>query len=211
MAVPSHLADIARNAVSNDRNGAEWCEFGIKCGCGCENFDIYENYLTKEEEALCKPYYDALDKLTRSIYGSGATKDEDGTIHHWVYKTRKGAFGEKEEVIIPPQPAMALVTVMKAKCPQCGNEYILFDSRKHGWYSMCDTVSAEEKDYSPHFRKKNRTEPRRIIIGAEYSSDTAEFYDTFPNGDYSNSFTWFRIFSVAPNGKKRLIFDNETD
>ena len=213
MPVPEHLKNIAYDLTEKTvSDELQFCNFKIKCTCGCEFFNISQNYLTKKENELLRPYYDALEKSTKSVFGSGCTKDENGNFHYWIYKTSKGCFGRKEEVFIPPKPYFSGITVIKAVCAECESEYILYDSRKHGYDSFCMEASPEEMNYSPHFRKKNKSKDtsKKILTELEYSGDKNDFFDSFPDGDYNNSFSWIQIYSVDRNGKKRKIFDIET-
>lgn len=213
MPIPNYLKDIAHSEQSKKR----FTSFGLKCKCGNVLFDIYENYLTKEEKELCKPYYEALDYSITGGCSSFCTKDEDGKIHHWINLTHN-INGPKEEVFIPPAPICAHIHSIKIKCSECGKEYIIYDNRYHGYNGkFCNEANNEEKNYIPHYKQKKRRDnmPVQIRIEVEHDSSIEEFRKntdivcTFE--DYTESFTWLVIYTIDNQGKKRKIIDLETD
>ena len=130
--IPRYLKHIAKP----QKQQKTWTRFGICCSCGCEKFLVYQNYMNKEELLLEKPYYDALDEMF-SAGASTCTRDEDGTLHHWkLYEPSKGLKGRHEEVFLPDRPYFSGIVVIKSKCIKCEKEYLLFDSRMHGYDGM---------------------------------------------------------------------------
>lgn len=213
MPVPNHLKNIAYSEQSEN----EFTFFDIKCKCGSAFFDIYENYLTKEEKELCKPYYEALDYSITGGYSSFCTKDEDGNIHRWINLTHDRN-GPKEEVFIPPAPICALIYSIKVKCSECGSEYIIYDSRYYGYDGkFCREVSDEEKNYIPHYKMKKRRDnmPVQVRIKVEHDPSFEDFKESADIAcsyeDYTEAFTWFVIYTIDSQGKKRKIVDLETD
>ncbi len=212
MPVPNYLSSIAYR--ENQKNN--FTTFYLKCNCGCTSFDIYESFLNKEERLLCQPYYDALNHSVSGGCFSNCTKDETGTIHHWIYFTHS-IDGPKEEVFIPPAPAFAHITVIKVKCSGCGKEYIIYDSRYNGYSGSYKQCSEEEKIYVPHFKLKKRRDnaPVEICISVEHDESFEAFKEntglncTFEQ--FTNFYTWIIIYSVDSKSKKRKLFEFETD
>lgn len=205
MPIPNHLKDIAYS----DKSKENFTSFELKCKCGSFLFDLYENYLDKEEKALCKPYEDALDLSVKGGYGSSCTVDEDGKIHHWIHLSFSPN-GPKEEVFIPPKPVCACILSIRSKCSECGREYAVYDSRYHGYDSMYDPeISDEEKNYVPHYKKKRRRDnmPVRVCVEVEHNIDMP---DEDSGTDLTEAFTWITIRTIDSSGKKRKIFDLET-
>lgn len=212
MPIPNYLQEIAYSE-SNKNN---FTTFRIKCNCGCIQFHVYESYLDKKERELCKPYYDALHYSISGGCFSNCTKDENGIIHHWIYLTHNHN-GPKKEVIIPPKPVCATINVIKIKCYECGDEYVIYDNRFHGYSGKFCNDSIEEKEYIPHFRLKKRRDnlPVEIYISVEHTESYEDFEKSIDipceYKDYTDAFTWIAIYSIDNNNNKRKLFDFETD
>lgn len=213
MPVPNYLKEI----TYSEQGEREFTSFDLKCKCGSTLFDIYENYLTKEEKELCKPYYDALDYSITGGYSSFCTKDEEGEIHHWINLTHD-INGPKEEVIIPPVPICAHIHSIKVKCSKCGKEYIVYDSRFHGYNGkFCSESNNEERNYIPHYKKRKRRDnmPIQVHIIVEHDLSIESFKENTDIDcsyeDYTEAFTWLVIYTIDSQGKKRKIADLETD
>lgn len=209
MPIPNYLQEIAYNESNKDNFTA----FQLKCKCGCTLFHLYESCLDKKEKELCKPYYEALERSVTGGYFSNCTQDENGVIHHWIYLTHSEN-GPKEEVIIPPKPFCACVKVVKVHCYECGNEFVIYDSRKNG-YSGVFCAEPDEKEYIPHFKLKKRRDglPVKICISVEYTESYEDFVKNIQceYKDYTNAFTWISIYSIDRNNKKRRLYGFETD
>ena len=209
MPIPNYLQEIAYN----ERSKGDFTSFGLKCKCGSTHFHIYESYLDKHEKELCKPYYDALDYSITGGCFSSCTKDENGVLHHWVYLTHSRN-GPKEEVIIPPKPICACIKVIKVKCSECGNEYVIYDSRT-SWYDGVFSTNSAEKAYNPHFKLKKRRDglPVEICISVEHTETFEEFQNIISceYSKYTDAFLWIVIYSIDDNNKKRKLYEFETD
>lgn len=212
MPIPNYLKEIAYNESRKN----EFTTFKIKCKCGCCQFHVYESYLDRKEKELCKPYFDALEYSVTGGCFSNCTKDENGVIHHWIYFTHSHN-GPKEEVIIPPKPICASINVIKVKCFECGNEYVIYDSRFNGYSGKFCDRSIEEKEYVPHFRLKKRRDdlPVEICISVEHDNSQEDFEKatgiSCEYKDFTDAFTWIVIYSIDCNNKKRKLFEYETD
>ncbi|MBO5561876.1 MAG: hypothetical protein J6A07_09515 [Firmicutes bacterium] len=211
MPIPNYLKEI----VKNESRSGNFTSFDLKCSCGCEKFHIYENYLNKEERALCKPRYDALEYLLTGGKFSGTDRDENGVLHQYVYFT-DSYDGPREEVIVPPKPVCAGVNVIKAKCFECGAEYVIYDNRYHGYGGKFYDYSAE-REYIPHFCMKKRRDGQPVEIGlsVEHDGSFEEFKEasgiSCAYEDYEDAFTWLNIYSIDSDNKKRKLYSFETD
>ncbi len=211
MSVPNYLKEIA---YYEKRNGT-FTEFHLKCTCGCTLFDLYENYLDKKEKEICKPYYDALDYSVTGGCFSSCTKDDEGMIHHWIHFTHDRN-GPKKEVFIPPKPVFADIISIKAECSECKSEYVIFDNRYHGYSAKyCRNLNDEAVRYIPHYRKKKRRDdmPIRIQIIVENAMDSCkdDAHGESNDENCADAFTWFTVYSIEENEKRRKLFDLETD
>ena len=207
--VPAYLKEKTQIVSASN----SWISLSLFCSCGCRAFIPYINCYTAEEELLMKPYYDALNYLLSGCPASTCTKDEDGTLHHWRLLTHAGLTGPKEEVFIPPKPFFAGITVVKVKCEICGAEHIVFDSRYHGYEGISSDHTQEELLYQPCFRPKCRS-ALGIEIKVENDPSLEAFVENtglqFTEEQYSNAYSWIKIYAVNPDGKKRMFFDHET-
>lgn len=207
--IPRYLRHIAKLK----KQQKTWTHFGICCTCGCEDFFIYQNYFNKEEKLLEKPYYDALTELF-SAGASMCTRDENGTLHHWIlYEPRKGLKGKHEEVFVPECPYFSGIVVIKTKCLKCGKEYLIFDSRIHGYDGMTGEKDQATMEYEPHFKLKCK-EAVSLEVKIENDESLEEFRDNtdlgFTEEQYSDAFSWIIIYQINSNGKRTKIFDLET-
>lgn len=209
--IPAYVRHIAKLMKQQET----WTHFGIRCTCGCERFSVYQNYLNKQEKQLEKPYYDALNYLySGGATASMSTRDEDGTLHHWkLFEPQKGLAGRHEEVFFPDRPYFSGIVVIKIQCTQCGEEYILFDSRIHGYDGMTNEKDHETMEYEPHFKLKCK-EAITLEVKIENDESFEEFQENtdldFTEEQYSDAFSWIIMYRINSNGKKVKIFDWET-
>lgn len=204
MPIPNYLKHLAVFEKQKDT----WTCFSIKCPCGCEKFTIYENYLTKEEKALEKPYYDALAEMYTLDMSRRTTRDENGLQHTW----RLLEDGSRKEIIVPARPFFSGITSIKIKCVECGKEHLIFDSRIHGYDGMTSELTQETLTYEPHFKLKCKNAVS-LQIKIENDETFEEFLNLtgldFSEKQYSDSFGWIIIYKVDEKGKKTKIFDWE--
>ena len=207
--VPAYLKKMAQNIKTRNN----WTSFAVCCGCGSHAFIPYVNYLTPEEKRLMKPYYDSLDYLLSGCWGTTCTYNENGKLHRWKLLTPAGLDGPKEEVFISEQPFFAMIAVVKIKCQHCGAEHLVFDSRYHGYDGITGNHTEEKVLYQPHFRSKG-TEAVGIEIKIENDPSIESFQEntglSFAEEQYSEAFSWIKIYAVKQNGKKHVILDYET-
>lgn len=207
--VPDYLSPYAQIV----KTSKTWSSFTFSCICGCHSFIPFVNYYTLEEETAMKPYYDALNYCFTGAWASTCTKDDDGTLHRWKLFTPAGLDGPKEEVFIPDKPFFANIMAVKIKCTHCGEDHLIFDSRYHGYDGMTGTHTEEVLNYQPHFRAKCRSAVG-IEIKVENDPSLESFEENtgirFTEMQYSNAFSFIKIYAVNPDGKKRMIFECET-
>lgn len=207
--VPEYLKAIAKNVKAK----REWTSFTLACRCGCQTFMPYMNYFTAEEKKLLEPYYDSLHNALSGCWATTCTVDEDGTLHHWKMFTPAGLNGPKEEVFFAEEPFFAKVAVLKIVCQECGAEYLVFDSRCHGYDAVTGDRTEEEMRYQPHFKPKC-THEVGIEIKVENDPSLEAFQENsglmFTEKQYSSAFSWVKVYAVKQDGKKRVILDCET-
>ena len=208
--IPNYLKDIA----VLEKQKETWVHFAVKCTCGCNKFLVFQNYFNREEKLMEKPYNDALMQIYCSNYARTTTKDEDGKVHYWrLYEPSKGLEGKHEEIIVPERPVFSGIAVIKIKCADCGREYVIFDSRIHGYDGMTGEEDKEAMGYVPHFKLKCK-EAVSLSIKIENDESFDEFQENtdlgFTEEQYSDAFGWILVYKVDENGKKVKIFDWET-
>ena len=211
MAIP--IPKYLRNIAILKKERKSWIHFDVQCSCGCDVFSVYQNYLNKEEKLLEKPYFDALYEAY-SAPASMRTRDADGTLHYWkLYEPGKGLKGKHEEVFIPDRPFFSGIVVIKIRCIDCGKEYVLFDSRIHGYDGMAEKNTQEVLEYEPHFKLKCK-DAVKLEIKIENDESFDEFQENtefgFTEDQYSDAFSWITIYRINSNGNKTKIFDWET-
>lgn len=205
--IPEHIKEFAifqskkRTTVS----------FSLRCSCGGERFSIVENCLTKEEKDLCKPYYDALDRVfLERDFGLTYTVGENGDGHYWQLLSKDGT--QRREIVVPKKPLCAGITVIKAVCPACGREIPVFDSRKNGYDGMTSTDEAALR-YEPQLRQKGK-KCYQLLLTVENEPSLEEFQEA--TGEqcsfefYSDAYSWLKIDGIDENGRKRKLYDIET-
>ena len=207
--IPDYLKSIAVHESSKGM----WTTFSLKCPCGCTSFYYSENSYSKEEEKLMEPYYDVLEYLwgSKSAYGTtGSWYDEQGRHHTWRLLSPEGRNGPKEDGIIPSKPFFSGITRITVKCADCGAEYVLFDSRQHGYDGVTGDHTAEELAYIPTM-KQRRGGAISIQVKIE-NDETAESFAECTNADqshYSNAYSWIIVYKIK-DGKKTKLFELET-
>ena len=200
--IPQYLQQMAKPIEGND----DRVRFSVNCTCGNAWFSVFENCLSAEEKALEIPYEKACKKLACGMWGAAVTVDEAGNTHHWKLMTPFGLKGWKKEILLPPAPMGSLITVVKCKCLQCGQEHILFDSRCHGYEGLHGDKEQELLDYMPLFRQLRKKCRLEICV----FNDPIEEPAHQAMDEYSNGFDWINIYALSETGKVSTILDYET-
>ena len=202
--IPKYLKSYAElKKVKSDTAAV----FSMKCSCGSDFFDLYVNYLTQEEKKAVKPYYDITDHLK----GPFNERDQNGN-RKILWRTADGKMITYES-IQPLKPYYAGIEVLKAKCPVCGEEILLFDSRACGYDAATEEQTEESMSYEPHFKQKGKTSLKiEITIENDPSLDAFKESTGFDCDEdfYSNAFSWIAIHGIDQFGKKKKLYENET-
>ena len=181
--------------------------FSMKCSCGNEVFNVLVNYLTPDEKKALQLYYDIINQLT----GPFTKRGEDGNPEV-LWRTEDGEMVSYES-LQPLKPYYAGINVLKAKCPVCGEEILLFDNRICGYDGVTEEHTEERMSYEPHFKQKGKTSIK-IEITIENDPSLDAFKDATgidcKEDFYSEAFSWIVIHGIDPTGKKKKIYENET-
>lgn len=181
--------------------------FSMKCSCGSEFFDFFANHLTQDEKKAEKPYYDVINQLT----GPFREYDENGKMYVvWHMADGKSVRWEDLQQL---KPWFSGIDVLKAECPICGKEIILFDSRTCGYDGVTEEHTEDCMAYLPHFKRKSNS-PVKIEITIENDPSFEAFKEASgldcTEDFYSNAFSWIQIHGISEEGKRKKLFDSET-
>ena len=207
MIKPKYIESIL--SITKEKHGEIECD--VVCECGARHFVVYKNVIVRSaEEAEYEAAYNAFqDKYSRIRFG-----DENGVAY---LCGMKGLFGEEilEKLEYKKLDATEIV---KVKCAECGKEYILFDSRFHGY----DATIPERKckydgvvyDFAPIVWKKNKDGLATFTVKIQNDDSLEDFIENAYETDeetYSNSFGWITIKAVNIKTKaKKILLDMET-
>lgn len=200
--VPDYLKQYAINTKQRGNS----LSFTLKCSCGCDTFSVMEKDYTDDEKRIISEYEKSIPNIGfHSLYGG---VDSDGKPYSYIKIL--GIF--KKPITFPEAPVFMQFDVIKAICPKCQKEIVIFDSRHHGYDGMISD-DEEMKKYILHFKQKG-TEPCKIEVTVE-NEPSLEAFQKITNHDcsfefYSNAFCSISIRRIDINGKKRLLFDFET-
>ena len=205
--IPEYLQHIAREIrVKGDRSTC-----ALVCPCGNDRFHAFHNKLTDLEQAEYDRYFDEYQRIFQGSYASMCTREPDGTLRHWKLVVP----GIRIEVFPPETPPFATVVSWKVRCSTCGEEYLIFDNRIHG-YDGVFCSDGKACDYSPQYVQRNFRDktPRRIEITTENDPTLAQFRENTgiecDFASYSNAFGWISVYAVDDAGKKTKLLDWET-
>lgn len=211
MPVPNYLKN---NSINIEEKGG-YTKFNFVCHCRNKSFFLFKNALTKNEKAALQPYFDFLSLWCCSDLPKEMNEDENGKTHYYMQRNYPDT--EWTEVICPECPIFWGITVVKAKCSCCGKEFVLFDSRYHGYDAKYfNNLIQEEADYVPSMKQiRNKTNtPVQLQIKFRYVPTYDMFISYSDNSaspeDYENSFLQMWIYSIGENGKKRTAFEVTT-
>ncbi len=207
MLKPKYIENIL--SITKEKRGEIECD--VVCECGARHFIGYKNVIVRsEEEAAYESAYNAFnDKYSRIRFG-----DENGVSHLYGMK---GLFGE--EILEKFEyKQLDYTEIVKVKCAKCGKEYILFDSRFHGYDATI--LERESKydgvvyDFAPIVWKKDKDGLATFTVEIQNDDSLEDFIENAYETDeetYSNSFGWIIIKAVNIKTKsKKTIIDIET-
>ena len=207
MLKPKYIENIF--SITKEKCGKIECD--VVCECGARHFIGYKNVIVRSaEEAAYEGAYNAFnEKYSRIRFG-----DENGVSYLYGMK---GLFGE--EILEKFEyKQLDSTEIVKVKCAECGKEYVLFDSRFHGYDA---TITERESkydgvvyDFAPIDWKKDKDGIATIIVTICNDDNLEEFIENAYETDeetYSNSFGWITIKAVNIKTKaKKTIIDIET-
>ena len=133
MLKPKYIENIL--SITKEKRGEIECD--VVCECGARHFVGYKNVIARSaEEAAYEAAYNAFnEKYSRIRFG-----DENGISYLYAMK---GLFGE--EILEKFEyKQLDSTEIVKVKCAECGKEYVLFDSRFHGYDA---TIPERESKY----------------------------------------------------------------
>ena len=213
--LPVYLRDISYNCIQKKNT----LVFNLKCTCGSKAFKIMKGktHENKQQEEKWNNYWkkyrfvpifelgDAIERKSGKRYTYGST----------FFGIRVG------KLYYEDIPFVRDLYVVKAVCPICSKEFILFDNRKHG-YDALAYISDEQEfgkimpladEKNLKFRNACRGNEGAITIAIRNDLPLEDFYETFgenaPNEDYSVAFSWIKIIAIVDE-KKHTILDMET-
>ena len=189
--LPEYLLEISTN-IKRKKNVIE---FDIVCPCSCNTFQILINEPTDIEQKNISRWEELLN-----VYDGGGYSDKSGNI----YLVKKGFFGIKSKKIkINREDIPDFANIVKIECLNCKKEYILFDSRQHGFDSTVEDSIVHHEECTFRIKENNATN-----IGAKIINDLI-FEGNIHTKQYSNSFSYIEIYKIDGRNK-RIIFSAET-
>ena len=207
MLKPKYIENIL--SITKEKRGEIECD--VVCECGARHFIGYKNVIVRSEEDVAyEVAYNAFnDKYSRIRFG-----DENGVS---CLYGMKGLFGE--EILEKFEyKQLDSTEIVKVKCAKCGKEYILFDSRFHGYDA---TIPERESkydgvvyDFAPIIWKKDQDGLATFTVKIQNDDSLEDFIENAYETDeetYSNSFGWITIKAVNIKTKaKKILLDMET-
>lgn len=200
MVIPSYINKIAVNAKMR----GNCVYFDLKCACGCENFFVLQNKPTPENiEKQTK-----LEELFKKYKGS-CYSDKNGNF----VLTTFGFLGLfKRKYILPKSEFPKFIEIIKAKCVNCNEEFIIFDSSKYGYDGVIEPENNSHSQFE--YELINTTDKAsKISLKVCYDLTYGEFLENvgnnFSHEQYSNAFSDINIYEVS-DAKCRKIYYLET-
>lgn len=209
--LPLHIRNIAVNVTADNKT----IHCRLKCTCGCQTFSVYQS---ENEETPFEIYEKSLKFPVMGL--SGANKNGRSYI---VWETFFHIPIGKRYVdeLYLPNGKLCYSDIIKIRCAECGNEYIIFDGDRHGY----DALNLVINDLTRPTRIQNHYDNQKfktlrkccgVEVAIKNDNSYAEIQEIFKGHgltmtpeQYANAFSWFTVCS-AVNGKTRVIFDIET-
>ena len=204
---PKYIENIL--SIVKEKRGFLHCD--VVCECGSNHFCGFENIImqTDEEIKYEKDLIDFHKKYNRITFGN-----ENGISYMYGMKN---LFGD-EIVEKLESKSFDSTIIIKVKCATCGKEYILFDSRFHGYDAMIPKRNNNFDniiyDFKPIIWKKDTEGEATFTVSIQNDESLEEFVDNAYEADeetYSNSFGWIKIKAKNIKTKaSKTIVDLET-
>ena len=207
MIKPKYIENIL--SITKEKCGEIECD--VVCECGARHFIGYKNVIARSaEEAAYEGAYNAFnEKYSRIRFG-----DENGISYLYGMK---GLFGE--EILEKFEyKQLDSTEIVKVKCAKCGKEYVLFDSRFHGYDAIIPERESKYDsmvyDFAPIIWKKDQDGLATVTVKIQNDDSLEEFIENAYETDeetYSNSFGWITIKAQNVKTKaKKVLLDMET-
>lgn len=217
--LPVHLKELSYNCVQKKNT----ITFYLKCHCSNETFKIMKaktNY-GKFEKERWENYW---KRYKMPIFSFNSATDKKSGKQYLYGKTLFGfRIGRYYTDIISAPNDFCIV---KVKCSHCEREFIVFDSRKHGYDALADVfdtqnLSRHSEVDNPNYESKSTLIFRNLCqekqcaikITVQNNLSRDEFFETFGNDvletSYSEAFSHIAMYSIV-DGQSKKIFDMET-
>ena len=207
MLKPKYIENILY--ITREKHGKIECD--VVCECGARHFVGYKNVIVRSAEETA---YEAAYNSFNEKYSRIRFADENGVSYLYGMK---GLFGE--EILEKFEyKQLDSTEIVKVKCAKCGNEYVLFDSRFHGYDATIPERECKYDgvvyDFAPIVWKKDKDGLATFIVKIQNDDRLDDFIENAYETDeetYSNSFGWITIKAVNIKTKaKKTIIDIET-
>lgn len=199
------------NILSITKEKRDEIECDVVCVCGERRFIGYKNVIVRsEQEKEYEKEFDAFCKKYKRI----RMGRENGVSY--VYGM-KGLF--EEEVLEKFEyKRLDATEIVKVKCAACGKEYILFDSRFHGYDAMIPERISKYDDctytFAPVKWRQDTDGIATFTVRIQNDESLEDFIENAYETDeetYSNSFGWIIIKAVNVKTKvNKVLIDLET-
>ena len=213
--LPANLKEIAYNCTYKKGTVA----FHLKCTCGSKAFKIMKGktHEGKQREEKWNIYWKKYRFVP--IFSLGDAIERKSGKRYWYGSTFFGVRVGKYYQDI--SDCVQDLCVVKAVCPNCSKEFILFDNRKHGYEALAYISDEQEfgkimplaDEKNLKFRNVCRGKEGAITIAIQNNLTLDDFYETFGENAldelYSMAFSWIKIIAMIDN-KKHVVLDEET-
>ena len=210
--MPSYLNQIASEIESKTFS----IILGITCGCGNKEFEIYRNKKDREKEAEYDLWLYNKEMFWKKrfwmIYSTVPYIDKkDGKLYEYgktVFGIRIGKF------CLSDGPKYFKTNIVKAYCPKCKKEHIIFDNRNYGLKAFFTS----EKDESEilytrykHYESKNQVFEIEVEIINDYKiGELSKKTEMNLNiEEYSNLFTKINVYGIISDTKNKVMIHSE--
>lgn len=193
----------------------------IKCPCGCEKFEVYKGSAEKnaaEVKAWYKKREQYFNSFGAEIYGYAFRSDENGfyetglaLIENGKKQIHVGKFYYKDK------PDSIVDNVIKIKCAECREEFVLFDNSRYGYDGKICRNEEKADIISMKFKQVKRKISHDFTYEVKVGIENEPTFEAFKNAsgseytaeEYSDGFSWISIY-IAANGSTVKIYDEET-
>lgn len=203
MILPDYLNEIADEVRETEHE----VTFISKCLCGNKNFIIAKNRVENDENNPFDDYWNSRKVPIFSLCSAVDKKNgKEYTYGTTFFGIRVGKF-YNEDI-----PEIDRTRILKIKCSECGKQFILFDSRYHGYDAISEKERLQIKSDKEYIFSWGRTSGE-VKVKINNDLTLTEFLEEFKTScvskDYPNAFTNIIVYHII-NGKKKKVFEEET-